>query len=477
MRPEKFVEAAFAAVVGAHPCVDAISFTSANGFHIASVVAASQMTRTAVVIQRDYADSIGDIFAYSEKHLGYGLLILHSFSRPSSSDIAEFTRAQRVGGWVLIQVMENTIYKDIQWLADLMPWNADNSRFITSESTSPEDSSRSIPHSQFRLWIISSVAEAVPPKILEVAHVAIHESSAHCFAAVAAASVESASSIRDELCPKCTPKQRHSISVIALLHALFYYKTTCSAFLSPCKYDSHPSLPALRVQISFFLNLSRSIAGFHASAQREVGLQRSGTDPDDFILLLQSLCGGCGLLMGCCDDMEQKRLLSLAENVLCTACSAGFTSANIAKLMALPVPLILAAEACDRSSVANCMTFYDSDCALLGADVQRVHSLQQSCGVIADIQVVSAIRLRRSSLRERRRNILQLEHTERYFSWIEQGAPCRPNVAEDFVMHSTELTETQHPSVNATRPPVTASLLTLYEVLLRLPEDIGIANV
>jgi hypothetical protein len=463
-------------VVAAHPCVDAFSLTSANGFHIATVVAASQMTRTAVVIQRDYADSIGDIFAYSEKHLGYGPLMLHSFSRPSSSDIAEFTRAQRVGRWVLIQVMENAIYKDIQWLADLMPWNSDNSRFINSESTSPDDSFRSIPHSQFRLWIISSVSEAVPPKILEVAHVSIHERSAHCFAAAAAASVENASLIRDELCPKCTPKQRHSISVFALLHALFYYKTSCSAFLSPCKYDSHPSLPALRVQISFFLSLSRSTAGFYATAQREVGSQRSGTDPDDLTLLLQSLCGGCGLLMGCC-DMEQKRLLSLAENIFCSACSAGFTSANIAKLMALPVPLILAAEACDRSSVANCMTLYDSDCALLGADIQRVHSLQQSCGVLADIQVISATWLRRFLLPQRRRHILQLEHTERYFSWIEQGAPCRPYVAEDFLMQSMELTETQHPSVNSNRLPVTASLLTLYEVLLRLPEDIGIANV
>jgi hypothetical protein len=475
LRPEKFVEAAFAAVVAAHPCVDAFSLTSANGFDIATVVASSQMTRTAVVIQREYADSIGDIFAYSEKHMGYGPLMLHSFSRPSSSDIAEFTRAQRVGRWVIIHVMENSIYKDIQWLADLMPWNPDNSRFINSESTSLEDSSRSIPHTQFRLWIISSVSEAVPPKILEVAHVAIHERSAHCFAAAAAASVESSSLIRDELCPKCTPKQRRIVSVFALLHAFFYYKTSCSAFLSPYKYDSHPSLPALRVQISFFLSLSRSITGSHANAQREAGTQRLGTDPDDLTLLLQSLCGGCSLLMGCC-DMEQKRLLFLAENIFCSACSAGFTSANIAKLMALPVPLILAAEACDRSSVANCMTLHDSDCDLLGADVQRVHSLQQSCGVIADIQVMSATSLRSSSLPERRRHSLLLEHTERYFSWIEQGALCRPNVAEDFLLHSTELTETQHLSVNANRPPVTASLLTLYEVLLRLPEDIGIAN-
>ncbi len=475
MRPEKFVEAAFEAVVGAHPCVDALSFTSTNDFHIASVVAASQMTRTVVVIQRDYADSIGDIFAYSEKHLGYGLLILHSFSRPSPSDIAEFTRAQRVGGWVLIQMMEDTIFEDIKWLTDLMPWGVDNSR-ISGETTSPENSSRTIPHSQFRLWIVSTVAEAVPPRILQIAHVTIHENSTQCFAATAATSVENASLIRDELFPKCTLKQRHSITAIALFHALFYYKSALSASLSLRKYDSHPSLPAMRIQISNFLNLSRSIAGLHATAKREVGTQRSGTDPDDFTTLLQIFCGGCGILMGCCDDIEQNRMTSLLENILCSSYNAGFTSASIAKLMSLPVPLILAAEACDQSNAASCMTFCDQDCSVFGPDVQRVHFLQQSCNVLVDIQVISATWLRYFPQREQRGDYyLRREYTERYFSWIEQGAPCRPIVPEDFYIHSMELTEAQYPGLNANRPPVTASLLTLYEVLLRLPEDIGIA--
>jgi hypothetical protein len=511
LRPDKFAAAAYASVASAHPSVDTTNLVNPNGFNIAAAFAASCTSRVILVIQHDNADSFGDIFAYSSKEFGYGPLVLSSYSRLSTEDVSEYHRAQRVGGWVVVQVPENANFNDMRWLNDLMPGDV-------SIVESAEDYRRPTTHSQFRLWIISCSTEAVPPNVLEGSHIVIHESHTRTFAATATAAVEAAASIREELSPHCTSAQRASVAATALIHALFCFKHSCSASLSRANYDAFPSLPALRVQISHLLAFSRACAGLNTQAPAsQRGRARTPSSPaahnalssataatagrsdSDDRTFIQLLSGGCGLLVGVYGRNERKRFKSLAENVFGCMSGAGFTAANIAASLSLPVPLIAAADAVDSTAVANVLPFEDEFCSVLGPDVQRVLALQQSFCLAADIVMLSSPWLRTAPRHDIQFGLLQLQHSESFMSCVEHGAPCRLNVPEDFWWHDQEApndaqsepefatkpknaasadgkmppTSIVHPS----RPPANAVLLSVYEVLLSLPDDIGVAAV
>lgn len=514
LRPDKFAAAAFASVVTAHSSVDAAILCNPNGFDVAAAVAGSRVSRTIVVLQQDHADSIGDIFAYSEKELGYGPLYLSSLSPPSPELISECARAQRVGGWVVVQVMESTKFRDVCWIADLIP----------VDTGSSEDSRRATTHSLFRLWIVSCKSDAIPPNILELAHIIIHESPTRSFAAAAAAAVGTVSSIRDELYSHCTLAQRSSITATALFHALFSFKNSCAASLLPGNYDRNPSVPAMRVQTSHLIGFLRSTAGLnaimHPSPVSQRGSVRTPNSQSHSLasspiavssaanvkidteesLFMQALCGGCGLLSGCQGKVERKRLKSLAESILFSI-SGGITSANVISSMSLPMPLILAAEAGDMTAVTNSMPFEDSHCPPLGPDVQRVLDLQRSCRLFADIINISARRLGTALVQDKHIEFSQL--TERFMACVEHGAPYRPSTLEDFLLHESEtqgdaqseseaaarvknatvqleMAESEwkskphvFPILNPTRPVVNSVFLSLHEVLSALPEYIG----
>jgi hypothetical protein len=552
LRPDRFAAAAAASVVAAHSCLDASIFSNTNVFDVAAAVAASHCTRPIVVLQHDHADSMGDIFAYSEKYLGHLPLVLPSLPQPSPALISEFARALRVGGWVVMQTLEGAIFHHVQWLVDLIKRGSDMQVDSSSSVATPlEDSRRYITHSQFRLWIISPAASAVPPKLLQSAHIIVHESVAQSFAATAATAVRTAAEIRDEICPKCTLNQRSNVTLIALLHALFSFKTACSASLSLGYYDTHPSLPALRIQIANLFAFLRSTTGLNPQINRGVLSQQGsfrtpnfqsnspaptvnvvssatsatgGSEQED-ARLLQVLCGGGGLFMGCCNEDERKRLTSLAEHIYISSSSAGLTSKSIAIALSLPATLVLTAEAGDAAGVAECLPFADADCPALGPDVQRVHALQQSCDVMIDLVTLSATSLEACAMSRLQVDFLHRERTERCMAWIERGAPCRPNGEQDFSGHAVELrgdlqldievatkgknapvtgqsgtigVETKakliksthindfmttprygsvydfrQPIANPKRPLVNSVLLTLYEIMIELPQEIG----
>jgi hypothetical protein len=65
--------------------------------------------------------------------------------------------------------------------------------------------------------------------------------------------------------------------------------------------------------------------------------------------------------MGCCNEDERKRFISLAEYIYCSSSNAGLTSKSMA------ATLVLAAKAGDASGVADCVLFVD--CPALGPDV------------------------------------------------------------------------------------------------------------
>jgi hypothetical protein len=521
LRPDRFAAAATACVIAAHSSVDSASFLHFNGFNISAVVAASSSSQTIVVIQKGHSNSIGDIIAYSENESGYSPLVLSSFSKPSAEEISECSRAQRVGGWVLVHVLSNSHFRDLLWIADLIP--AD----ITSPATL-DDHRRPFLHSQFRLWIISHDAESVPPNILEVSHIILHDMSTRSFASSAAAAVEAASSIRNEISSSITSTQHSSIIATALLHALFSFKNSCSASLTQGNYDAFPSIPAMRVQISNSLAFSRATAGFSSyGSQLPVSQRGRARTPNSQAPIitgspttsavarsefeerafLQVLFGGCGLLIGCRGLDERKRFESLAENVLCSNSSSGFTSASVIASLSLPPSLIIAAETGDNTAVIHSMPSEDSDCAALGPDVQRVLALQHSCRIVADIATLSASWLHVGTIQNDHTSWMQIEPTERCMSLMEPGAPLRPNVIEDFLCPDAEIqsdaslriepeatSKTKFSHISAqlngsevdqnlkshstmiaspTRPLVNAVLLSLHEIMLALPVDIG----
>jgi hypothetical protein len=529
-------------VLSAHASVDASIFSNYNRLNVSAAIAMSQHSRVIVVIQEDHSDSIGELFVYSETHFGHGPLILSANLRPSSADVAEIARAQRVGGWVLVQIFQEIDPVDMQWLQDLMPRRTDIQCSVGTH-TSSEDSRRSVPNSQFRLWIICSGASLVPIEILESAHIIVHESAASSFASTAAAVVEAASNIRDKLSPKCSLTLRSMITTNALLHALFSFKAACSASLSKATYDTYPSLPAMRIQISYLLSFSRANAAFRTQKNRLLAMQRSLHTPSsqssgrasshivtstaasnsatgnesEIFSFFQMLCGGCGLLIGCCGAEEQKRLLSLAETI-CKGCDFEMMSSSLAIAMSLPLNLILAAETCDSVAVANFTPVIDLDCAALGPDVMRVLRMQQSSKAIAELRLFSAM-FQKSDIAQHS-NAISLQHDvmDRLMVWLERSAPQRPNVPEDFLGTETDIqnnfqsesesignlkffssasqsgtnetdakckpmkpqtppfdfkTQTPFKAINPIRPAVNAVFLTLHEILLALPEPIG----
>jgi hypothetical protein len=545
LRPDRFAAAAVACVVSAHSSVDATIFSTHNRFDIPAAIVLSQHSRVIMVIQDNNADSVGDLYAFSEKHMGYGPLLFSATFPPSPADIAEFARAQRVGGWVVVQVFQKTSSAEMQWLQDMMLRSADIHACNGSGSqSSSDDTKRIVMHSQFRLWIVSSSASFVPPRLLQSAHVIIHESPTNTFAAVAAAAVEASSMIRDELSPKCSLTVRSLITATALLHALFSFKGACSASLSPGSYDNYPSLPPMRVQISHLLAFARNYLAFRAhmnqlaTSQRtslstpnsqQSNIQTSSTAVASLSVssatgnelevfgFLQLSCSGCGLLMGCCNVDEQKRLTSLAESIF-KACGADVTSSNIANIMTLPVSSILAAETCEFAEATNSKQSVDFDCSSLGPDVHRVHVMQQSSEIIQDFVSIAANLQETENVQHSNANYLQQERNDRLMTWLEPSAPHRPNAQADFFWTDTESPnniqcdsecmstmknvsgtaganeaetklkllqpgtppadfKTQIPckEINLTMHAVNFVFLSLHEILLALPEPIGIA--
>jgi hypothetical protein len=547
LRPERFAAAAAESVIGAQSCVDAGSFSSYNRFNIPAAIASSKSSKIVVVIQEDHADSVSEIFAYSEQHMGYGPLIMPSTCQPTPADIAEFARAQRVGGWVVVQMFAETISFDDQWILDFISRSADiHVNSSGGNNSSYDDARRLTIHSQFRLWIITANAAFVPPKMLRFAHIILHESTIRSFTATAASAVEAAAKIRDEISPKCSMTLRSIITATALLHALFSFKSACSASLSLGRYDAYPSLPAMRIQISHLLAFSRVSLAFRAQANRFMTAvsQRStlGTPNTQSSMqqahskivassyyassvgtewemssFLQLICGGCGLLMGCCNTEDQKRLASLAETIYKGCCGADVASTSLAA-MALPVSVIQAAEAVDSVAAANCIPFVDSECAALGLDVLRVLSVQQSWNIITDLTSLSATTLDHRPIHPEHAMLVQHERAERFMTCLEHSAPHRPNTCDDFIWTDPELQTALHsdlenmgtmktlssvshtgmieveaklkPMKPGTPPsdfkgqlPSTSTMtvsvahavfLALHEILLALPEQIGI---
>jgi hypothetical protein len=533
--------------VSAHPSVDAGSLLNYNRFDIPGAVVASQRSRTIIVIQEDNSDSVGDLFAHSEKHMGYSPLLLSATFHPSDSVTAEFARAQRVGGWVVLQIFHAILPSDVQWIQNMMSKSADIQANVGIGSTAFSDDARnSVMHSQFRLWIICSSASFVPPKFLQSAHVLIHESPSHSFALTAVAAVEAASIIRDDLSPKCSVALRSHITVTALFHALLSFKSACSASLSLGSYDPYASLPAMRVQISQLLAFSRSSVAIRSQVNRlsaaQIGSLQTPKSQScgqgfgqssllcnsavgnewDVINFLQLLCGGCGLLMGCCDPEQRRRLESLAESVY-RGCGTDVTSSSMASLLSLPIGSMLAAETCDIRASANSTPLADLDCSVLGPDVLRVLRMQQSSRTISEVALLSSVLQKTEYMQDSNTVSLQNETTERLMTWLEHSAPHRPNILDDFVwtdpeaqnniqndseatgtiikpMPSTTYSgisdadtklkqirpntpatefkaQTAFQTVNPIRPAVNAVFLTLYEILLALPETIGTVHV
>jgi hypothetical protein len=186
--------------------------------------------------------------------------------------------------------------------------------------------------------------------------------------------------------------------------------------------------------------------------------------------------------------------------------------------MSLPVSVIQAAEAIDSVAVANCMPFVDSECAALGPDVLRVLSVQQSWNIVADFTCLSASFLDPRPIHQEHATLVQHERAERFMTWLEHSAPHRPHTCDDFIWTDVELqnisqsdletigtmktlssvshsgmieTEAKLNPMKPGTPPsdikaqlpsksiMTVSMahavfLTLHEILLALPEQIGI---
>jgi hypothetical protein len=540
LRPDKLFAAAAAAVVDAHPNVDASCFGSLHTLNISAAVTASCASRSIVILQHDHADSVGNIIEYSEEHLGYGPVIYYSFSQPTSSDISEFVRTQRVGGWVIVVVLENGIFNHLQWLVDLMiPTSEMLDDNVVLKIENQNDESRRINiHDQFRLWIVTASAAAVPPQLLHASHIMVHEINAQSFASTAAAAIQTASAIRKDPSLKCTQSQQFIITITALFHALFSFKALCSASLSLSKYEAIASLPPMQIQILQAISWIRAaeeekVLGEHRGSVQTPNSQMTPSSNLNtavparssapialkenlfYSKFLEVMNGGCGILMEFCGDgNERKRLNSLAENILQSIANNGFSSSSVAECLSLPIPLILAAEAGDSAAVASCLPLVDLKCAALGPDVQRVSNWQQSRFVMANVTALSNPGLETVAVQTRANDYI-FEHSERCTLLFQNGAPCRPNSAEDFFLlnDGEHLPDAQSElevsikskisSPNAQRievdpkilalkpnapqnvsmhqvgvpklPPLHAVLMTLHEVLLALPERIGAA--